>query len=236
MKTDFLNKNREISKTRTVEPIPQQGSVSNNVSSITDQFERKPDQWAALMLRVAEDRDRQAFATLFKHFSPKIKSYALMQRSAFTTPEMAEELVQDVMLKVWLKAQSFNPEKASVNTWLFTIARNARTDIIRKLSRGDITLDNDVMWEIEDDVQPINTLEVLRAQKNVHQLIESLPDDQSHVIKQIYLEGKSHSEVANENGLPLGTVKSRVRLAMAKMRAATPKEEQEYEGSGGEIQ
>ena len=75
------------------------------------------------MLRVANDRDRKAFAELFNHFGPKVKSYALMLRNVFTSPDMAEELVQDVMIKVWLKADSFNPEKASVNTWLFTIAR-----------------------------------------------------------------------------------------------------------------
>lgn len=201
--------------------LPQKVATASKVSSITNQFERKPDEWAALMHRVAESQDRQAYAALFQNFAPKIKSYALMQRGVFGTPELAEELVQEVMLKVWLKAKSFNPDKASVNTWLFTIARNARTDIIRKVSRGDVTLDNDAMLDIEDEVQPVDSLELLRTQKNVQELISELPTDQANVIKQIYLEGKSHSEVATENGLPLGTVKSRVRLAMARMRTAT---------------
>ncbi len=200
----------------------QQAQETNNVSTIADKFKRKPDEWANHMLRVANDRDRKAFAELFNHFGPKVKSYALMLRNVFTSPDMAEELVQDVMIKVWLKADSFNPEKASVNTWLFTIARNARTDILRKVNRGDLTFDNDAAFNVEDEVEPIGSLEILRAQENVQMLLHSLPDEQAEVIKQIYLQGKSHSQLAEETGVPLGTVKSRVRLAMAKMRTILP--------------
>lgn len=207
---------------QSLKPDHSKGSTSSKVSSITHQFARKPDEWAAVMHRVATTRDRAAFAELFKHFAPKVKSYALLMRHVFTSPEMADELVQEVMLKVWRKADSFNPEKASVNTWLFTIARNARTDIIRKINRGDIILDNDVMWELEDDVEPVSSLELLRTQKNVVALLQALPDEQSSVIRQIYLEGKSQAEIAKESGIPLGTIKSRVRLAMAKMRVAIP--------------
>lgn len=205
-----------------LKPGHAKGSTSSKVSSITHQFSRKPDEWASVMHRVATARDRAAFAELFNHFAPKVKSYALLMRHVFTSPEMADELVQEVMLKVWRKADSFNPDKASVNTWLFTIARNARTDIIRKINRGDVILDNDVMWELEDDVEPVSSLELLRTQKNVVALLRALPDEQSSVIRQIYLEGKSQAEIAKDSGIPLGTIKSRVRLAMAKMRVAIP--------------
>ena len=184
----------------------------------THSVERAPDDWAPILQRVSE-QDRAAYAELFNHFAPKIKNFALMLRSVFTSQEMADELVQEVMLKVWLKAHSFNPNKASVNTWIFTIARNARIDYIRKMKRGDVQLDNDVLWEIVDEREPVASLEELRIQKHMRGAIEDLPKEQADALREIYLEGKSHTEVAEQTGLPLGTVKSRVRLAMNKLRA-----------------
>ncbi len=195
-------------------------AASSNVTQITTHpLERKPDDWAPLLLRVAEERDRAAYAKIFDHFAPKVKNFALLLRSSFTSQEMADELVQEVMLKVWLKAASFNPAKASVNTWIFTIARNSRIDYIRKMKRGDVQLDNEVLWEIVDEREPVASLEELRVQKHMRAHIDELPIEQADALKQIYLEGKSHAEVAEQSKLPLGTVKSRVRLAMNKLRA-----------------
>lgn len=195
-----------------------QGDVDNVTPISTHPLERKQDDWAPILKKVAQ-KDRAAYAKLFQHFSPKVKSFALMLRSSFTSQEMADELVQEVMLKVWLKADSFNPSKASVNTWIFTIARNARIDYLRKMKRGDVQLDNDAMWELTDDREPVTSLEELRVQKHMRSAIENLPREQAEALKQIYLEGKSHAEVAEQTSLPLGTVKSRVRLAMNKLRA-----------------
>ena len=200
-------------------------AASSNVTQITTHpLERKPDDWAPLMLRVADARDRVAYAKIFDHFAPKVKSFALLLRSSFTSQEMADELVQEVMLKVWLKAASFNPSKASVSTWIFTIARNSRIDYIRKMKRGDVQLDNEVLWEIVDEREPVASLEELRVQKHMRAHIDDLPAEQADALKQIYLQGKSHAEVAEQSKLPLGTVKSRVRLAMNKLRAKLTEE------------
>lgn len=206
-------------KTRQVASIKSSPRrESSSVTPITThKLEEIQDDWAPVLQKVA-NQDRAAYAKLFAHFAPRIKSFALMMRSNLTNQEMADELVQEVMLKVWLKAGSFNPAKASVNTWVFTIARNSRIDYIRKKMRGDVNVDNDAIWELEDEHEPVSSLEELRIQKHMHSAIDELPAEQADALKQIYLEGKSHAEVAEQCQLPLGTVKSRVRLAMVKLR------------------
>jgi len=208
-----------LQKARSIAPMKSSSRrESSSVTPITThKLEEIQDDWAPVLQKVA-NKDRGAYAKLFAHFAPRIKSFALMMRSNLTNQEMADELVQEVMLKVWLKASSFNPAKASVNTWIFTIARNARIDYIRKKMRGDVNVDNDAIWELEDEHEPVSSLEELRIQKHMHSAIDELPSEQADALKQIYLEGKSHAEVAEQSQLPLGTVKSRVRLAMVKLR------------------
>lgn len=184
-------------------------------------IERKtqPDEWAADVQKVACDRDKAAFNRLFQHFGPKLKSYALMLRSSHTSPEMAEELVQEVMLKIWLKAHWFNPEKASASTWIFTVARNCRIDFIRKANRTNTLLNAEDLWPLgEDDDEPYTSLQQRRIEKTIHGALTELPEEQAQILKHVYLEGQSHSEVSAATGIPLGTVKSRVRLAMKKLK------------------
>ena len=180
--------------------------------------EKPVDEWSPLLRKIAVDRDRQAYAKLFDHFAPKIKSYGMMLKSQHTSAQMAEELVQDVMLKVWLKADGFDPEKASASTWIFTIARNCRTDFIRKVKRTDTPLTVDDLWPMAEENEPFTSLHQRRVEKNIHNAVAQLPPEQADVLKRIYIEGKSHSEVSAATGLPLGTVKSRVRLAVGKLR------------------
>lgn len=176
------------------------------------------DEWSPLLKTIARDRDRQAFARLFDHFAPKIKSYGMMLKSQHTSAQMAEELVQDVMIKVWLKAHCFDSEKASASTWIFTIARNCRTDFIRKANRINTSLTADDLWPMAEEEEPFTSLHQRRIEKNIHSAVAQLPAEQADVLKRIYIEGKSHSEVSAATGLPLGTVKSRVRLAVSKLR------------------
>lgn len=178
----------------------------------------KTDDWSPVLIKIAKDRDRVAFGKLFDHFAPKIKSYGMMLRSQHTSPQMAEELVQDVMLKVWLKAHCFDVSKASASTWIFTIARNCRTDFIRKANRTDTDLSADDLWPMAEEDGPYTSLHQRRIEKNIHNAVAQLPPEQADVLKRIYIEGKSHSEVSAATGLPLGTVKSRVRLAVGKLR------------------
>ena len=184
----------------------------------TDTDKPSIDEWSPLLKIIARDRDRKAFARLFDHFAPKIKSYGMMLKSQHTSAQMAEELVQDVMIKVWLKAHCFDSEKASASTWIFTIARNCRTDFIRKANRINTSLTADDLWPMAEEEEPFTSLHQRRIEKNIHSAVAQLPAEQADVLKRIYIEGKSHSEVSAATGLPLGTVKSRVRLAVSKLR------------------
>ena len=122
------------------------------------------------------------------------------------------------MLKVWQKAAGFNPEKAAASTWVYTIARNCRTDMFRRLQKFDTQLDaEDVGFELEGH-EPTSDLHAERGAQKVRELMSHLPQDQAQILAKVYMEGKSHSETAAELGLPLGTVKSRVRLAIQKLQ------------------
>ena len=199
----------------------QAGSASSSYSHMNTETARhspKVDKWTPLLERVASDRDRSAFAELFGHFAPLIKSFALSS-PGMSSNALAEELVQEVMLKVWNRAMTFNSEKASATTWIYTLARNCRIDLLRKKFRFHEEVDVDEMWDLgtDDDV-----LEQDATQKNlevsINESMRQLPVEQRQIIAKVYMEGKSHSEVAEELDLPLGTVKSRIRLALGKMK------------------
>jgi len=183
-----------------------------------DTIERGPDEWAKILEAVAENQDRVAFTRLFRHFGPKIKAFGLSLNSGYTSEAMADELVQDVMIKVWVKASSFNADKASASTWIFTIARNCRIDFLRKMKRIDSPLRAEDLWPEAEQPEPIAVLSQNRDAVEVARAMNTLSAEQRDVLQEIYMKGKTHSEVAAETGLPLGTVKSRVRLAMNKMR------------------
>ncbi|MGF1606045.1 MAG: sigma-70 family RNA polymerase sigma factor [Rhodothalassiaceae bacterium] len=168
----------------------------------------------ALMAAIADQRDRAAFARLFRYFGPKLKAYGMRGGA---DAETAEEVVQEAMLAVWRKAASFDPAKASVSTWLFTIVRNKRIDMLRREARPDLKEEdflhlNGEVTDQEDGVTAEQQGAALRAG------IAQLPEEQAEVIRKAYFEDKSHRAIAEELGLPLGTVKSRIRLALSRMR------------------
>jgi len=166
---------------------------------------------------VAEHRDRQAFERLFDHFAPLIRSFSLAAHPGASL--LAEEVAQEVMIKIWNKAHTFNPSVASVNTWVFTLARNARIDYLRKNSRHESDVDPETVWAtLEDEsTDPFKAAQQKRAEKEISEQLADLPADQQTALHMVYLEGKTHKEVAEELRLPLGTVKSRVRLALRKL-------------------
>lgn len=184
--------------------------------------------WNSLLEKVAQEQDRRSFQSLFEHFAPLIKAFAYKVPSVSQTEAFADELVQETMLKVWVKADSFDASRASASTWIFTIARNTRIDLLRKYSRhhtnavstesiADMLETQDIWFEeLENDV--FNHLAQLRNKHVIHESLKGLPEEQSYILEKVYLEDKSHSEVASELALPLGTVKSRVRLALKKLR------------------
>jgi len=176
----------------------------------------RDDEWSECLGLIAKNQDRAAFTRLFRHFAPLMKAFAL-SGSRFSANH-ADELVQEVMLKVWQKAGAFNPEKAAANTWIYSIARNCRTDMYRRLQKFDTAIsaeDFDFEEEVED---AFAVLSQRRNREKVRLLMGELPADQAQILAKVYMEDKSHSEVAAELDLPLGTVKSRVRLAIQKLQ------------------
>ena len=180
---------------------------------------KRDDEWSQCLVLIAEKEDREAFARLFKHFAPLVKAFAL-SGSAMAAAH-ADELVQEVMLKVWQKAGGFNPRKAAASTWIYTIARNCRTDMYRRLQKFDTPLSADDIWVEEEQEEPFVAVQQKRSADRVRDMLAQLPQEQAQILAKVYMEGKSHSEVSDELDLPLGTVKSRVRLAMQKLQVLT---------------
>lgn len=174
---------------------------------------------ASLLVEVAENRSRRAFTQIFKHFAPKIQAYAARQ---FGSESYALDLVQETMSNVWRKAHLFKPEKGSPSTWVFTIARNARFDMLRKQRKrqGEVSADDlypmlaDEAPGADDDYAMDD--EILLQQ--IHGYYQQLPDAQRIIIERIYIQGQSQQEVSDSLDVPLGTVKSRARLALQKLR------------------
>ena len=177
---------------------------------------RRTDEWSECLALIAQNEDRAAFTRFFRHFAPLIKAFALSGSTMSATH--ADELVQEVMLKVWQKAGGFNPEKAAASTWVYTIARNCRTDMFRRLQKFDTPLASEDFSPDQEHEEPFSMLQSKRGSEQIRDLMGTLPSDQAQILAKVYMEGKSHAEAAAELDLPLGTVKSRVRLAIQKLQ------------------
>jgi RNA polymerase sigma factor (sigma-70 family) len=164
------------------------------------------------MLAVRDHRDRAAFAALFDHFAPRLKGFVM--RSG-TRAEQAEEIVQDVMLTVWRKAAHFDPGRAPVSAWIYQIARNRQIDVIRKDSRP---LPEELAEEpqVETDANQILALE--QEAMHLRQALARLKADQREILERAYMGDFSHQEISAQTGLPLGTIKSRIRLGLERLR------------------
>ncbi|WP_300034079.1 sigma-70 family RNA polymerase sigma factor [uncultured Roseobacter sp.] len=168
--------------------------------------------WVRHMTRIRDDKDRQAFAELFGHFAPRVKGF-LMRSGADAS--LAEECTQDVMAALWHKSHQFDPARASVATWIFTIARNRKIDLLRRQRRPE---PEDLAWgpEAEPDQEDVLTLQ--QESKILGAALAELPENQRELIEKAYFGDLTHSEIAAETGLPLGTIKSRIRLALERLR------------------
>jgi len=191
----------------------------NNVVEISSK-QKQNSEWQEMLARVGKTQDREAFHALFEHYAPLIKSFALSNTYSNNPAQFADELVQEVMIKIWNKASSYDTSVAGANTWIFTIARNCRIDMIRKHSRQNYPLESDELLEIEDEdgIAPFQAVQQRSLEKEIRDCFDKLPHEQSQILAKVYLEGKTHNEVAAELDLPLGTVKSRVRLALNKLK------------------
>ncbi|AFU98780.2 sigma-24 FecI-like protein [Simiduia agarivorans SA1 = DSM 21679] len=178
---------------------------------------QRDDEWSLALEKIATERCKQSFAAFFTHFSPLLKGFLL--KGSRLNSAQAEELVQDIMIKVWRRAAQFDSTQASASTWLYTIARNARIDWLRRQSNAETEeLIADDLYEDETGETPFTQLQQARREETVHEALTTLPEEQALVLRKVYMESKSHSEVSEELDLPLGTVKSRVRLALKKLQ------------------
>ncbi|WP_409077740.1 sigma-70 family RNA polymerase sigma factor [Roseovarius sp. SCSIO 43702] len=172
------------------------------------------DHWVVCMQRVRDNDDTEAFAALFGHFAPRVKAFLMRQGTDAAT---AEECAQDVMATLWHKAHQFDPRRASVATWIFTIARNRRIDIARKDRRPE---PEELDWGPAEQTDQADAVALQQESAALSEAIAELPAKQRTLIEAAYFGDMSHSEIADRTGLPLGTIKSRIRLALDRLRHA----------------
>lgn len=180
---------------------------------------QQADSFAACLTRVGSSRCTESFATLFQYFGPRIKAYFLRLGADAAA---AEELTQDTMLLVWRRAETYQPHKAAVSTWLFTIARNRYIDAKCRRAGPAELLSVDDLWPVlEAEQMPIDEQADLVLRSGELRLsLAQLPPTQAEVIEKAYFEDKSHQQIADELGVPVGTVKSRIRLALQRLHAS----------------
>jgi RNA polymerase sigma-70 factor (ECF subfamily) len=173
------------------------------------------ERFCDLLVAVATRRDRQAYSELFVYYAPRVKSY-LMRLGA--DGGSAEEIAQDVMVTVWRKAELFDRTQATVSTWIFRIARNRRIDVFRHARKPDLDPEEPMVLPAGVEA-PGERLEAKEAEGRVRDALQELPEEQLTMLKLAFYEGLSHREIADRLAVPLGTVKSRIRLAFLKMKS-----------------
>ncbi len=171
------------------------------------------DPWAAELLRVRDGGDQQAFARLYRHFAPRLRAFLVRSGSP---PEAAEDCVQETMASIWRKAHLFDPGRATAATWIFTIARNRRIDLVRRDRRPP---PEDLPWGPEAGPAATDSLALREEGERLAIALRCLPPAQRAMVERAYWADLTHSEIAAQTGLPLGTVKSRLRLALGRLRS-----------------
>ena len=167
-----------------------------------------------LIAAIAERGDRAAFATLFAIYAGRVKGMAMR---AGASAEAAEDIAQETMLAIWRKASTYDSRRSTSAAWIFTIARNQRIDRLRRDTRSRLHLLYETV-EPEGPQEPDAALDTVEREARVRRALEALPAEQVNVVRESFFEGRPHAEIAARLGLPLGTVKSRLRLAMARLR------------------
>jgi RNA polymerase sigma-70 factor (ECF subfamily) len=174
-----------------------------------------PGELVQLLTRVAMDGDKQAFAALFRFYAPRLKSF--LGKQGYSDNE-CEDLVQETMLNIWRRASSFDPIKAGVSTWIYTIARNAGIDRRRREGRGASWLELTDFDDTDPDPSAEARMIASESESRVRIALTSLPAEQADVIRMTFYGEDPQADIARTLGIPLGTVKSRVRLALARLR------------------
>ena len=163
-----------------------------------------------LVKKISEERNEIAFSEILDFIAPKINSYYLKNSLSI---EQAEELTQEVLSTIWLKAKLFDPEKSKFITWSFTIARNKKIDFYRKNKKNDVNEE-----DIRDFLYENNKSDDYELESTINNITQELDENQKKLIKMSFFEQKSHKNIAAELEIPLGTVKSRIRASLNKMQ------------------
>jgi RNA polymerase sigma-70 factor, ECF subfamily len=173
--------------------------------------------WSVLIEAIATSQDRTAFAELFEYFAPRVKTF--MRRSGLDNAG-ADDLAQETLLAVWRKAHHFDGSAVGASAWIFTIARNLRIDALRRARRAERAEISDIAgeFEIDEAPQPDARLASVQSEERVRAALSALSDEQIRVVELSFYQEKAHAEIAQLLGIPLGTVKSRLRLAMGRLR------------------
>ena len=198
-------------------PAPAWADPMKAVVDFTARGQADPSLW---IVAIADSRSRDCFALLFSHFAPRVKSYLLKLGAR---PELAEELAQETLLTVWRKAAYFDPSRASASTWIFTIARNLRIDAIRRERHPDDLIDEPQLKPAET-VRADEAMSAGEREQRLRGALKTLPRDQAEVVRLSFFHDKAHAEISTDLGVPLGTVKSRLRLAFTRLRRALESE------------
>lgn len=177
----------------------------------------EPVRWARLIDAVGRQQDRAAFAALFAHFAPRVKTF--LRRSG-ASEASAEEVAQETMIQVWRKAALFDPSTGGAAAWIFTIARNLRIDALRREQRGAAheVQDVDAEFHVDESPLPDSRLAAAQDERRVRGALAHLSQEQMRVVELSFYQEKAHGEIAQLLEIPLGTVKSRLRLAMGRLR------------------
>jgi len=181
-----------------------------------------PDEAADLIEAIAARQDRAAFASLFRHYAPRLKAFLMRGGS---DAETAQEVAQEALILVWRKARSFDRGRASAATWIYAIARNKRIDLARRSAKPAIETEDWLAVFAPEEEDADKSVLAGQTYTRVKELLVSLSADQLMVIRKAFFEDKTHTAIAEELGLPLGTVKSRIRLALGRLRDALEKEQ-----------
>lgn len=188
-------------------------TAASKGADVTDFTPRPLSEQTVWLLEVRDQRSRAAFSRLFDFYAPRLKG--MLMRAGMRSAQ-AEDVVQEVMLSIWRKAEQFDPARAQASAWIYRIARNRQIDLIRRENRP---LPDELILEEEDSIDDAS--QVLALDQEGMQLraaLNRLAPEQRAVIEQAYMGELSHSEITAQTGLPLGTIKSRIRLALDRLR------------------
>ena len=199
---------------RSIPAAPEEYGARAMQTPMSKSSSPNNEEFVAFVQRVRDEKDREAFAKLFRHFAPRVKAF-LMKSGA--NEGLAEECTQEVMATLWTKAHMFDPSRASVSTWVFTIARNRKIDALRRMRRPE---PEDLPWGPEAEPDQADVMTLRQESEKLAKAMAELPEKQRDLIQRAYFGDLSHAQIAEETGLPLGTIKSRIRLALERLRHA----------------